>query len=80
MILIMPEIAKPNAAAPNTNVFATLTPGSNVCATQYCDMAAPKEITSPLAQGATDFLQEWRITSGWAPRAAAVTIISMQYS
>jgi hypothetical protein len=80
VIIIMPEVAKPAGDPPvNTNIFASLTPGSRVCATQYADMAAPREIISPLAGGATDFLQEWRITPGWAVRPQALTIVSMQY-
>jgi len=80
VILVMPEVTKPAGDQPvNTNEFAKLLPGSQVCTTQYCDMAAPREIVSPLAGGATDFLQEWRITSGWAPRPQALTIVSMQY-
>jgi len=76
IILVMPEVKKPEQNKISTNVFATLAPGSNVCTTQYCDMAAPREIISPLAGGATDHVTEWRITSGWAPRSTAVTIIS----
>jgi hypothetical protein len=80
VIIAMPEVEKPAGQPPvNTNEFAKLMPGSRVCLTQYCDMAAPREIVSPLAGGATDFLQEWRITSGWAPRPQALTIVSMQY-
>ncbi len=80
VIIVMPEVAKPNVGGVDTNIFATMTPGTGVCTTQYCDMAAPREITSPLAQGTTDFLMEWRITSGWAPRSTALTVVSMQYS
>ena len=79
VIMIMPEVTKPAGGAQNTNEFAKMSPGNQVCATQYCDMAAPREIISPLAGGATDFVQEWRITSGWVPRAQALTIISMPY-
>ncbi len=80
VIIVMPEVTKPAGDKPvNTNVFASLSPGNAVCTTQYCDMAAPREIVSPLAGGATDFLQEWRITSGWAPRSQALTIVSMPY-
>jgi hypothetical protein len=81
VVLVMPEVEKPAGAQPvNTNVFAGLSPGNKVCVTQYCDMAAPREIVSPLAGGATDFLQEWRLTSGWTPRPQAVTLINMTYS
>lgn len=80
VIICMPEVDKPKGDQPvNTNEFAKLLPGAKVCLTQYCDMAAPREIVSPLAGGATDFLQEWRVTSGWAPRSQALTIVSMQY-
>lgn len=81
VLVVMPETAKPAGDKPvNTNIFASLSPGSNVNTTQYCDMAAPREIISPLPGGATDFLQEWRITSGWAPRPQALTIVNMTYS
>lgn len=80
VILVMPEVKKPEAKKINTNEFAKLTPGTGVCTTQYCDMAAPREIISPLAGGATDFVMEWRLSSGWAPRSTALTIIYMQYS
>lgn len=81
VLLVMPEVTKPAGQQPvNTNIFATLAPGNPTCTTMYCDMAAPREIVSPLAGGATDFLQEWRITSGWAPRFQAVTVISMPFS
>jgi hypothetical protein len=80
VLIAMPEVEKPDVGQPvNTNIFASIMPGSKVCLTQYCDMAAPREITSPLAGGATDFLQEWRISSGWAPRSTALTIVSMAY-
>jgi hypothetical protein len=80
IIICMPEVDKPKGDQPvNTNIFASLLPGSKVCLTQYCDMAAPREIVSPMAGGATDFLQEWRISSGWAARAQALTVLSAQY-
>jgi hypothetical protein len=80
VIIDMPELDKPANASMNTNVFAGITPGNAVCVTQYCDMAAPREIVSPLPGGATDVVTEWRITSGIAPRGQAVTIVSMPYS
>jgi hypothetical protein len=42
-------------------------------------MAAPREIISPLAGGATDMVQEWRISSGWVPRPPTVEVVSMRY-
>lgn len=79
VIVVMPQVSKPEGSKINTNEFAKVSPGNTVCTTQYCDMAAPREIISPLAGGATDFVQEWRITSGWAPRSQALTIVSMVY-
>jgi hypothetical protein len=79
VILSMPEVEKPAETGINTNEFAKLSPGNNACLTMYGDMPAPKEITSPMARGMTDVLSEWRITSGWAVRPEAITIISMQY-
>lgn len=81
VIITMPKIEKPKGSGSiNTNVFAELKPGNNATTTMYCDKAAPTEITSPLPGGATDVLSEWRITSGWAIRPEAVTLISMPYS
>lgn len=80
IIIAMPEVEVPaGPASVNTNVFATLSPNNPVCLTQYCDMAAPREIISPLAGGATDVLSEWRLTPGWAPRGQALTLISAPY-
>jgi hypothetical protein len=81
VVLTMPEIEPPKnqAGQINTNDFSKLTPGNRTVTTQYCDMAAPREIISPLAGGATDNLMEWRFTSGWGVRPEGVDIISMQY-
>jgi len=79
VILVMPEIEKPQGSRFNTNEFAKLAPGLDACTLQLCDMSAPREIPTPLPGGAIDVLSEMRITSGWAPRPEAVAIISMQY-
>ena len=76
----MPEVTKPQGSpGPNTNVFAKLAPGIEACTTMYSDMAAPREIPTPLAGGAIDVLSELRITSGWGVRPEAISILSMQY-
>jgi hypothetical protein len=81
VIIDMPEVAKPMANARfNTNVFAELAPGLEACVLQYSDMAAPREIPTPLAGGAIDVLSEIRITSGWMVRPEAGVVITMQYS
>lgn len=79
VIITMPEVKKPQGSRINTNEFAKLAPGIEACTLMYCDMAAPKEIPTPLPGGAIDVLSEWRITSGWGIRPEAVTILSMQY-
>ena len=79
VLIVMPEVKKPAGKKINTNAFAELAPGIEACALQYCDMAAPREIPSPLAGGAVDMLSEWRITSGWGVRPEAVTIARLQY-
>jgi hypothetical protein len=79
VIINMPEVQKPKGSKINTNEFAKLAPGIEACALMYCDMAAPREIPTPLPGGAIDVLSEWRVTSGWGVRPEAVTIISMQY-
>ena len=79
VLIVAPEIKKPNAPKFNTNVFADLTPALDATVTMYADMAVPMEITSPLADGATNTLYEQRITSGWVLRPEAVTVVSMVY-
>ena len=64
---------------PNTNEFAMLSPSIEGCALQYLDMAAPREIPTPIAGGAIDVVSELRATSGWGLRPEAITIASMQY-
>lgn len=79
VIITMPEVTKPQGGAINTNEFAKLAPGIDACTLMYCDMAAPREIPSPLPGGAIDVLSEWRLTSGWGIRPEAISLLSMQY-
>ena len=79
VVIVMPEVEKPQGSRMNTNEFARLAPGLDACTLQLCDMAAPREIPTPLPGGAIDVLSEMRITSGWGVRPEAVTIVSMQY-
>ena len=80
VIICMPEVQKPMGSSINTNEFAKLEPGIEACTLMYCDMAAPREIPTPLPGGAIDVLSEWRITSGWGVRPEAITLVSMPYS
>ena len=79
VILTMPEVDVPKGGVINTNVFASLKPANAVCTTQYCDMAAPREIVSPMPAGATHVMTEWRLSAGWGVRGEATTLISMIY-
>jgi hypothetical protein len=79
VIITMPEVQKPDGGKINTNEFAKLAPGLEACTLQLCDMAAPREIPTPIAGGAIDILTELRATSGWGVRPEAITIVSMQY-
>jgi hypothetical protein len=79
VIIVMPEVQKPQGSRFNTNEFAKLSPGLDACTLQLCDMSAPREIPTPIVRGAIDVVSEMRMTSGWAPRPEAVSIISMQY-
>jgi hypothetical protein len=80
VIITVPEIKRPMGGRINTNEFANVTPGQMACNVQMCDMAAPREIPTPLPGGAIDVLSELRITSGWALRPETLTLVSMQYS
>jgi hypothetical protein len=82
VILVMPDLKKPEPPGGgqiNLNEFADLKPGMLVCNTQYSDVPAPVEIMSPLAGGATDFMTEWRFSSGWLIRPEAGRAISGPY-
>ena len=80
VVIVMPEVAKPEGEGANTSEFAKLSPGLDACTLMLSDMAAPREIYTPLPGGAVDVLSEWRITPGWGIRPEAITIVSMQYS
>ena len=81
IIFTIPEIMKPPGNEKlDTGEFNDLQPGMSATVLQYMDMAAPREITTPLAGGAVDVLFEQKFTSGWAPRPEAVTVLSAQYS
>jgi hypothetical protein len=68
VLIVMPEVEQPRKPGINTNIFATLNPSMEACTMMLNDMAAPKEIPTPLAGGAIDIVQEMRTTSGWAVR------------
>lgn len=79
IIITIPEVKKPEASGINTNEFAKLMPGLDAVNLMLCDMAAPREIPTPLPGGAIDIVSELRITSGWNLRPEAISIVSMTY-
>lgn len=80
IVLAMPEVKRPEGRGTiSTNEFAKLMPGMDACTLMYCDMAAPREIPAPMPAGKVDITSEWRISSGWAVRPEAITIISASF-
>lgn len=82
VVICAPEIVNPQEGpgSINTNEFATLQNFADDAISMYMDMAAPREVNSPLAGGATDQLLEQRITAGWVKRPEAVTLLSVPYT
>jgi hypothetical protein len=79
IILGMPEVHKPTEQGINTNVFAEVAPGIEACLLQLCDMAAPREIPTPLAFGTIHVGSEMRLTSGWPMRPETLSLISIAF-
>ena len=79
VIIVMPELSKPDGGTYDTNEFSKLAPGMPWCTMQVLDMAAPKEIPTPIPGGAIDIVSELRTSSGWGIRPEAVEIVSMIY-
>lgn len=79
ILISIPEIKKPMGGKINTNEFARLSPGFEGTSLMLCDMAAPREIPTPIPGGAIDIVSELRITSGWCVRPEGVRIISAVY-
>jgi hypothetical protein len=81
VLIVMPEVEKPKIQNPtiNTNAFAELTPSMNACTLMYTDMAAPREIPTPIPGGAIDIVSEIRASPGVGVRPEGVTIVFMTY-
>lgn len=79
VLIVMPEVKKPDGGKFNTNDFATLAPDLAACTLMYTDVAAPIEIPTPLAGGAIDVLSEMRASPGWALRPQAVSVLTIPY-
>ena len=78
LLLLVPEAVVPKIQGINTNEFATLTPTTRAMTMQYANVAAPIEITTPIPEG-LDVVSMMRVSSGWAPRGQAVSILSLPY-
>jgi hypothetical protein len=79
-LIVMPEIKKPEGqSAINTAPFNELQPGMNDCTLMYTDMAAPREIPTPLPGGAIDVVSELRASPGWGVRPEAIRVVTMTY-
>lgn len=78
LLMVIPEAIVPEVPGISTNVFATLSPTMTAMTLQYADVAAPIEITTPIPEG-LDVVSMMRISSGWAPRGQAVTVLTIPY-
>ena len=77
ILLIAPELKIPKAnASINTNAFAAIAPNITATSLMLCDMAAPKEIPTPLPDGAITVQYTLRSTPGWQIRPEALQVLS----
>lgn len=79
VLINIPEIEQQNVNRIDTNEFAKLTPNLSATALLLSDMAAPREIPTPIAGGAIDIVAEMRVTPGWQVRPEALTILSIPF-
>lgn len=79
VILTIPEIEELQNFGLGTNEFAELTPSIKAVNTLYCDMAAPRKISTPIPDGGINERYEMRITSGWNLRPEALFLLSMPF-
>lgn len=80
IILVAPELKIPDVNRKiNTNVFASLTPNQAATSLMLCDVPAPTEIPTPIADGGITTMYTMRATSGWGIRPEAFTLLSAAY-
>ena len=80
VLIVMPQVEpRLQMHAINTNAFAGLQPSMAACTLMYANMAAPREIPTPMPGGAIDVLFELRSSSGWLVRPESTTVVSMPY-
>jgi hypothetical protein len=79
LVLTIPEIKIPEGGGMNTSAFSDIVPNMTATTLMLCDMAAPREIPTPMPGGAIDIVSELRASCGWAPRPEAVTVASIPY-
>ena len=79
VIITMPEIEVPTMEGLNTNLFGKLQPSTEAVNTQYCDVAAPYKIVTPIADGGFTQVLKMRATAGWNWRPQGITLLSVPY-
>ena len=78
VLIVVPELNVPEMPGINTNEFAKLSPNLVANTLQYADVPAPIEVTTPIVEG-LDVTSTMRVSSGWCPRAQAITIATLPY-
>ena len=79
VIITVPEIEVPTMEGLNTNIFGKLQPSTEAVNTQYCDVAAPYKIVTPIADGGFTQVLKMRATAGWNWRPQGITLLSVPY-
>ena len=80
LLLTIPEIENLQNVDINTNEFADLQPSMRDVNAMYCDMPAPRKITTPIPDGGVTDVYELRCTSGWNLRPEGLFILNFQYA
>jgi hypothetical protein len=76
IVFVVPEVVSQKPNLIDTGAFNDLNPGLDAITLMYADMAAPREITMPLAGGAVDTVFEQKYSSGWGIRGEGIVVLS----
>ena len=80
IIITIPEIEVPTMGDLNTNIFGKLQPSTEAVNTQYCDVAAPYKVITPIPDGGFTQVLKMRATAGWNWRPQGITLLSVPYN
>jgi len=80
VIMTLNDIKTGTQSVIDTNVFGKTSPRDDSVNNVYMDMAAPREIPTPVTDGGISKVYELRATPGWNFRPQALYLISMPYS